>query len=98
MEIVARQVLMCIARWASTKDEFDSIALGGILHNWEAPLVRDGRKAAISILRAPPSIGVLKFNMDGATRGKPEPAIIRVVLCNNSLGHVLRMFSKHVGH
>lgn len=44
----------------------------------------------------PPPHGVLKLNVDGATRGKPGPAGIGGVLRNSS-GVVLFMFSKHVG-
>lgn len=39
---------------------------------------------------------VLKFNVDGASRGKPGPMGIKCVL-HNSKGEVLLMFSKHVG-
>eukprot|EP00268_Persea_americana_P036637 TRINITY_DN3614_c1_g1_i6.p1 TRINITY_DN3614_c1_g1~~TRINITY_DN3614_c1_g1_i6.p1 ORF type:complete len:138 (-),score=27.70 TRINITY_DN3614_c1_g1_i6:344-757(-) len=45
---------------------------------------------------APPSKGVLKFNVDGAARGKPGPTGIGGVLCNSE-GIVLALFSKHVG-
>lgn len=34
--------------------------------------------------------------MDEAVRGKPGPAVVRGVLCNND-GNVLAMISKHVG-
>ena len=49
-----------------------------------------------SILWSPPPFGVLKFNVDGAARGKPRLAGIEGKLCNNK-GEVLFMFSKHVG-
>ena len=39
---------------------------------------------------------MLKFNVDGATRGNPGFVGIRGVL-QNSKGEVLFMFSKHVG-
>ena len=40
--------------------------------------------------------GVLKFNVDGATRGKPGLVGIGGVLRNHK-GEVMYMFSKHVG-
>ena len=39
---------------------------------------------------------VLKFNVDGASRGKPRPMGIRCVL-HNRKGEVLHMFLTHVG-
>ena len=45
---------------------------------------------------APLNVGVLKFNVDGAAKGKPGPAGIGGVLCDSG-GVVLVMFSKHVG-
>ena len=44
----------------------------------------------------PPAVGALKFNMDGATREKPDLASIGGVL-RNSEGFVSGMFSKHIG-
>ena len=40
--------------------------------------------------------GILKFNVDGSSRGKPVQAEIRGVL-RNSEGEVLLMFSKNIG-
>ena len=54
------------------------------------------RKERRSISPKPPSYGVLKFNVDGASRDKPGPAGIGGVLCN-SKGDVVLMFSKHIG-
>lgn len=45
---------------------------------------------------SPPPLGVLKFNVDGATRGKPGPTAIGGILRNNN-GEVLFRFSKNVG-
>ena len=39
---------------------------------------------------------MLKFNVDGATRGKPGPMSIGGILRNNN-GEVLFRFSKNVG-
>ena len=44
----------------------------------------------------PPLDGVLKFNVDDASRGKPGQAGIGGLLCN-SKGEVLLMFSKNFG-
>lgn len=52
-------------------------------------------KKRTSILWCPPPYGVLKFNMDSATKGKPGLTRIGGVL-HNSRGEVLLMFSKHV--
>eukprot|EP00268_Persea_americana_P068026 TRINITY_DN9427_c0_g1_i1.p1 TRINITY_DN9427_c0_g1~~TRINITY_DN9427_c0_g1_i1.p1 ORF type:complete len:120 (+),score=19.95 TRINITY_DN9427_c0_g1_i1:825-1184(+) len=49
-----------------------------------------------SVMLVPPSLGVLKFNVDGAARGKPRPAGIGGVL-RNSKGEVLFTFSKPIG-
>ena len=43
----------------------------------------------------PSSYGFLKFNVEGAAKGKPGPTEIGGVLCN-SRGGVLFVFSKHV--
>ena len=56
----------------------------------------DPIKVRKSILWSPPPIGWLKFNVDGATRGKPGPTGIGGVL-RNCNGDVLFMFSKYVG-
>lgn len=45
---------------------------------------------------SPPPCGVLKFNMDGAARGKPGPAGIGGVL-RNHLGSISVVFSEFVG-
>lgn len=42
-----------------------------------------------------PPPGVLKFNVDGAMRGKPGPTRYSVVLCNSG-GEVMFLFSKQV--
>lgn len=49
------------------------------------------------IVWIPPLGGDLKFNVDGAAKGKPGLAGIGRVL-RNSDGVVFLMFSKHVGH
>ena len=44
----------------------------------------------------PPSRGTLKFNVDGATRGKLRPAGVGSMVCNE-IEVVLALFSKNVG-
>lgn len=64
---------MRIAKWASSRDEFDNARVGGILHNWEASLC--GRIPKVLKVKAwtPPSLGVhLKFNV-----GKREAGVGR---------------------
>ena len=53
-------------------------------------------KVRIYVLWSPPPLGMLKFNVGGAARGKPGLASIRGVL-HNDKGEVLFMFFKHVG-
>ena len=53
-------------------------------------------KVRIYVLWSPPPLGMLKFNVGGAARGKPGLASIRGVL-HNDKGEVLFMFSKYVG-
>ena len=54
------------------------------------------RKSAHEEVWIPPAIGVLKFNVDGATKGCPGSAGIGGVL-RNSCGKVLCLFSCQVG-
>ena len=44
-----------------------------MLHNWEASLLCVVKKTKKAIFWSPPIRGVLKFNADGAARGKPGP-------------------------
>ncbi|KAK4856094.1 hypothetical protein QYF36_014035 [Acer negundo] len=44
----------------------------------------------------PPTEGVLKFNVDGSSRGNPGPAGIGGILCNN-VGDSICMFSSFLG-
>lgn len=37
-EDVAHLVVLHIAKWASSRDEFDSTKVGNILHNWGASI------------------------------------------------------------
>lgn len=52
-------------------------------------------KVKRSVSWSPPDHGSLMFNVDGAARGKLEPAGIGCVL-RNEKGKLLFMFPKHV--
>lgn len=68
----------------------------GILHNWEAYLLCGLSKDRRVLRWTPPLVGLLKFNIDGAARGKLGSVGIDGVL-RDSNGLVLMLFSKHVG-
>lgn len=74
------------------KKEFSNLCLNGIL--LIEKLVWGADQSGL-VPCSPLPIRVLKFNVDGASRGKPRPTGIRCVL-HNSKGEVLLMFSKHV--
>lgn len=95
-EDVAQSALVCIARWASSRIEFDSISTSGILHNWEASHLGYHSTPSKLMLWVSPSEGEFKFNVDGVARGKPGLVSIGGVL-RNSFGVVFAIFSKHVG-
>lgn len=65
---MAQLVLMRIAKWASSMDEFDSIRVGGILHNWMASPLGGCLKAPKLVVWAPPRVGEFKFNVDREAR------------------------------
>ena len=66
------------------------------LSNWEACLGSGCVKKKHLVTWSPPSPNVLKFNVDGAARGKPGPANIGGIL-RNYKGDVLFMFSNYIG-
>lgn len=84
------------ARWALLKKEFVNLSLDHIIHNWEACMSCGPCKLRKRVSWCPPPDGILKFNVDGVTRGKPKLAGIGGVLYNSE-GKVLFMFSKNVG-
>lgn len=49
--------------------EFESLRVDGVLRNWEASLFCGVKKMRKVFSWAPPSEGVLKFNVDGTTGG-----------------------------
>ena len=66
-----------------------------IMQNWRACLLMRNLKKSKKVSWSSPPMRFLKFNVDGAARGKPGPAGIGGVLRNQ--GGVLYMFLKHVG-
>lgn len=89
-------ILVRIARWASSLDNFDSTKVGGVLHNWDAFMISVSPKVSFFVAWSLPGVGELKFNVDGAARGKPGLVGIGGVL-RDSASFVFGMFSKHVG-
>ena len=75
--------------------EFSNFNLNDILSNWGACMECGPVKEKRSVLWSPPHYGVLKFNVDGASRIKLGPA--RIGVLRNSRGEILLMFSKYVG-
>ena len=63
--------------------------------SWEA-CMSCGRKKKRVIPWTLSLVGVLNFNMDGASRGKLAPTGIGGLHCN-SKGEILFLFSKNVG-
>ena len=59
-----------IAKWASIRKEFTNIYLNDIIYNWEACMGCLPFKERRSVPWSSPLFGVLKFNVDGASRGK----------------------------
>lgn len=64
---------LCIAKWTSITKDFDSLKVEGIYHNWEASFYCQSFKERKVESWAPPSEGVLKFNVDGLVRRKSGP-------------------------
>jgi hypothetical protein len=72
-----------MAKWAMVRKEFSSFSINDIYVNWKACMVCGLPKVRRSTLCSPPPLGVLKFNVDGATKGKSGPAGIGGVLHDN---------------
>lgn len=67
-----------------------------IISNWEACSSCGRRKIRREIAWITPPVGVMKFNVLGASRGKPGPAGLLGVL-RNCKDDILFLFSKNVG-
>lgn len=75
-------VLCRIAKWVPSRNEISSSKVDGIVNIWEASLYCGLFKMKKVLNWSPPAPEVLKFNVDGTTRGKPRPAGIVVVFRN----------------
>ena len=95
MDLIA-SINMRISKWALIRKEFSNFSLNDIIYNWEACMVCSVPRIMKVEVWCPPARGLLKFNVDGAARGKPGPAGVGGVLRDHK-GDVLLMFSKNVG-
>lgn len=83
----------CGKKEISSRKEFDSLKVEGILHNWEASLLCALSKDRRVLHCTPPPVVTLKLNIGGVTRGKLGPAGILGVPCIGNWS-VLVYFSK----
>lgn len=74
---------------------FSNFSMNDFLSNWEACMGCGSSKERGMVALCIPMMGMLKFNVDGSTRGKPRLAGIRRALCNDK-GEILCLFSKSV--
>ena len=70
--------------------------MNDIVSNWEACMRCVLIEERTFVPWFAPLVGTLKFNMDGASRGKPGPAGARRVLCNSN-GEVLLIYLEECG-
>ena len=96
LEDFVSKIIFSIAKWALVQKDFRYFKASDLFHNWQACMGWGAPNVKKSIFWIPPPTGILKFNVDGATRGKLGPAGIGGVLRNDK-GEVLLMFSKSVG-
>ena len=68
----------------------------GVTHSWRGCLKMGGFKKKMKVCWCLPPFGVLKFNVDGAAKGKPGLAGIWGVLRNHK-GEVIYMFPSMLG-
>ena len=66
------KVSLRIAKWALSKKEFSIFSLNDILHNWKACMGCGPFKVRRIVAWSPPSFGVYKLNVDGASRARRE--------------------------
>lgn len=74
-------VSLRIAKWALVRKEFSNIRLHVILYYWEACIVIGSCDEKRLIHWSPPPLRVLKFNVDGAARGKTQFLQALAVCC-----------------
>lgn len=77
--------------------EFRDYKVTDLLYSWEDYMSRVPKRGTTQKVWAPSSMGVFKFNVDGAISGKQGPNRIRGVL--HDYGRVITslVFSKGVG-
>ena len=90
LEGLVSKVIFSIAKWALVRKDFRNLNVLHACMGCGAPKVKK------SIFWIPPLTGILKFNVNGAARGKLGLAGIGGVLLNDK-GEVLLMFPKSVG-
>lgn len=88
-------VTLRMAKWASLRNEFDSLKVEGILHNWEASLLCGLSKDRRVLHCTPPPVVTVNLNVGGVTRGKLGLAGYLVCLAL-AIGEFLCIFLKHV--
>ena len=69
--VLINRISMRIAKWALIRKECSNFSLNDFLLNWEVCMGCRPSEVRRVVLWSPPSHGVFKFNVDGATRGKP---------------------------
>ena len=64
-------VTLRLSKWLLCKIEFSNLKLDDIAQDWKVYMMSGPSKGKVIVSWSPPPIGSLKFNVDGATRGKP---------------------------
>ena len=84
MEDVKSLVFVCIAKWVSKREGFDTLKniqhfaqMRGFSSWWIF------KKSKVNFWSCPIMGRELKFNVEGATKGKPELVGVGGVLCNS---------------
>lgn len=85
LEEILQVVFLSLAKWIVYKKEFKEIQVHN-LYKRDACMKSRLFKVKNSVSWSPPPNGFLKFDVDGAARGKPGPACISGVLCNDKEG------------
>ena len=96
LESLILVMILRIAKQAGVRKECLDLKIENVWENWDACLKMRAFNKKINICWYPPPIGILKFNVDGATWGKSGLAGVGGVLRNHE-GRAVYMFSKYVG-
>ena len=91
MGTIIQAMVLRITKRACVKKGFVDLKINDIMHNWRVCLTMGISKKKMKVSWCSPTIGVLKFNVDGAAQGKLGLAGIGGVLRNHQ-GKVLYMF------